>query len=65
VGQILSAALMLRHSFDLEDAARAVEQAVDGVLTAGLRTGDLCAAGETPATTAQIGDAVAAAIAGA
>ncbi|MBM4156602.1 MAG: 3-isopropylmalate dehydrogenase [Lentisphaerae bacterium] len=65
IGQILSAALMLRHSFDLEDAARAVEQAVDAVLTEGLRTGDLCAAGETPATTAQIGDAVAAAIAGA
>jgi 3-isopropylmalate dehydrogenase len=56
---------MLRHSFDLEDAARAVEQAVDAVLTAGLRTGDLCAAGETPATTGQIGDAIAAAIAGA
>jgi 3-isopropylmalate dehydrogenase len=63
MGQILSAALMLRHSFGLHDAARAVEQAVDAVLSEGLRTRDLCAECETPATTCQIGDAIAAHIA--
>jgi 3-isopropylmalate dehydrogenase len=41
VGTILSAALLLRHSLGLETEARAVEAAVDGVLSAGLRTPDL------------------------
>jgi 3-isopropylmalate dehydrogenase len=36
-----SAALMLRHSLDMEDAASAVESAIDRVLERGLRTPDL------------------------
>jgi 3-isopropylmalate dehydrogenase len=41
VAQILSVALMLRHSFGLEREARAVESAVDAVLKAGYRTQDI------------------------
>ena len=35
IGAILSAAMMLRHTFGSEEAARAVEKAVDHVLTTG------------------------------
>lgn len=45
VGAMLSVALMLRHSFALENAAHAVESAVYGVLNAGARTADLAADG--------------------
>jgi 3-isopropylmalate dehydrogenase len=38
---ILSAAMMLRHSFGLEDEALAIEEAVNAVLDAGLRTRDI------------------------
>jgi 3-isopropylmalate dehydrogenase len=38
-----SVALMLRHSLELEDAAAAVESALDRVLERGLRTPDLAA----------------------
>ncbi len=40
-GAILSAAMLLRHSLDHEEAARAVESAVADTLGAGLRTRDL------------------------
>lgn len=43
IAQILSVALMLRHSFDLEAEARAVEQAVEQALGAGYRTRDIYA----------------------
>ncbi|MGN1418085.1 MAG: 3-isopropylmalate dehydrogenase [Acutalibacteraceae bacterium] len=41
IATILSAAMMLRYSFDLEKEADAIEKAVDAVLNAGLRTADL------------------------
>jgi 3-isopropylmalate dehydrogenase len=41
IGTILSAALLLRHSLKLEQEARAIEKAVDAVITAGCRTADL------------------------
>ncbi len=41
IGAILSAALLLRHSFDLDAEARAIEVAVERALADGLRTGDL------------------------
>jgi 3-isopropylmalate dehydrogenase len=43
-----SVALMLRHSLDMEDAAAAVESAVDRVLDRGLRTPDLVSKTEVP-----------------
>lgn len=41
IATILSAAMMLRYSFDLTEEATAIEKAVDEVLEAGLRTADL------------------------
>jgi 3-isopropylmalate dehydrogenase len=57
---ILSVALLLRHSLKLEAQARAVEQAVDAVLGAGLRTPDLGGS----VSTSEMGDAVAKAMRG-
>ena len=41
IAQILSAALMLRHSFGLEEAAAAIESAVQHAIESGHRTGDI------------------------
>ena len=41
IATILSAAMMLRYSFDLDKEAAAIEQAVQNVLTDGYRTGDI------------------------
>ena len=54
LAMILSAAMMLRHGLGLQDAAAAVESAVDRALEGGLRTTDL---GGT-ATTAEATEAV-------
>ena len=62
IGTILSAAMLLKHSFGLDDEAAAVERAVDGVLAEGYRTGDIAADGGTVVTTARIGDVIAGAI---
>lgn len=43
---ILSAALMLRLSFDLDEEANAIERAVERVLDKGYRTGDIAKKGE-------------------
>ena len=62
IAQILSAALMLRHSFAMNDAANAIENAVGKAITAGNRTGDIWSASETGAQkvgTTQMGDAIA------
>jgi 3-isopropylmalate dehydrogenase len=62
IAQILSAALMLRHSFQEEPAAAAVENAVAAVLEAGIRTADILTPGCTRVSTAGMGDAIAAKI---
>ena len=59
---ILSAAMMLRYSFDLSDEADALEAAVDAVLESGHRTADIARSGEPALTCAQMGDKIAAAI---
>ena len=41
IGTILSAAMMLRFSFDMADEADCIENAVSAVLSAGYRTGDI------------------------
>ncbi len=41
IAQILSASMMLRHSFHLREAADAIENAVSTVIQNGLRTGDI------------------------
>jgi 3-isopropylmalate dehydrogenase len=60
---ILSAAMMLRYTLASPEAADAIEQAVGVVLDQGLRTPDIYAAGQQLVTTAQMGDAVVAALA--
>jgi len=64
IAEILAAALMLRYSFGLDEAAKGIETAVEKVISEGYRTADVF----TPATrhrkvsTSQMGDAIAAAI---
>jgi 3-isopropylmalate dehydrogenase len=58
LGAILSVALMMRHTFELEREAACVESAVSKVLNQGSRTADLVRSGEVPATTSQMGKKV-------
>ena len=62
LGAVLSAALLLRHSFRLETEALAIEQAVQQVLSAGHRTRDLVRVGETGLSTSAMGALVAEAV---
>ena len=55
IATILSAAMMLRFSFDLDREASAVEQAVKQTLADGYRTGDIMAEGMTQVGTAEMG----------
>jgi 3-isopropylmalate dehydrogenase len=55
---ILSAAMMLRYSFDLVKEADAIEKAVGDALDAGVVTADLAAQGQTPVSTVEMTDAV-------
>ncbi|NJL04963.1 MAG: 3-isopropylmalate dehydrogenase [Chloroflexaceae bacterium] len=55
---LLSVALLLRYSLQLEAEATAVEQAVQATLAAGIVTGDVAAAGQQVYGTAAVGDAV-------
>ncbi|RMG31848.1 MAG: 3-isopropylmalate dehydrogenase [Gammaproteobacteria bacterium] len=59
---ILSVAMMLRHSLDAPELADRIEQAVGTVLEAGLRTPDIMQAGAKEVGTAEMGDAVVAAL---
>lgn len=61
IAQILSAAMMLRYSFDLNDAATAIESAVKKVLENGYRTADL-ADESAPVSTKEMGDLIVAEI---
>jgi 3-isopropylmalate dehydrogenase len=61
---ILSAAMMLRYTFNREEAAARVERAVKKVLAEGLRSADIWQAGMRRAGTREIGDAVVAAMQG-
>jgi len=64
LGTILSAAMLLRHSLDLDQDAKTIEDAVQKVLDNGLRTADL-GGGKSALTTTQMAHAVMAAIEGA
>ncbi|MDP3424996.1 MAG: 3-isopropylmalate dehydrogenase [Burkholderiaceae bacterium] len=59
---ILSAAMMLRFSLNQEEAAQRIEAAVQRVLVQGLRTADIHSAGTTLVSTAEMGQAVVAAL---
>jgi 3-isopropylmalate dehydrogenase len=55
--QVLSAALMLRYSFGLEEAATSIENAVKETIRSGLRTGDI-AQGADSVGTKEMGQAI-------
>lgn len=59
---ILSASMMLRYSLNQAEAANAIEAAVGKVLDQGLRSADIFAEGDRKVTTAEMGDAVVAAL---
>ncbi|WP_026892121.1 3-isopropylmalate dehydrogenase [Lacrimispora aerotolerans] len=59
IATILSAAMMLRYSFDLDEEAKAVEKAVEAVLQEGYRTGDIFSEGNIRVTTTEMGDLIA------
>ena len=59
---ILSAAMMLRYTFNQEEAAQRVEAAVRKVLAQGFRTGDIYETGTRKVGTVEMGDAVLAAL---
>ena len=64
IAMIASAAMMLRYSFELAEAADAVEGAIADTLDGGLRTGDIYQDGTTRTGTTGMGDAILAALDG-
>jgi 3-isopropylmalate dehydrogenase len=59
IATILSAAMMLRYSFSLEDAAQAVEKAVIAALEEGYRTYDIMEEGKIKVGTREMGKLIA------
>ena len=59
IATILSAAMLLRYSLNLDKEADAVETAVQAVLKEGYRTGDIMSEGCTQVGTVQMGDLIA------
>ena len=62
IATVLSAAMMLRYSFDMNDEADAIEKVVEKVLADGVRTGDIMSEGCRKVSCSEMGDAIAAAI---
>ena len=60
IATVLSAAMMLRYSFDMDKEADAIEAAVQQVLTDGYRTGDIYSEGCKKVGTMEMGNLIAA-----
>jgi 3-isopropylmalate dehydrogenase len=58
LAQILSLALLLRYSFDMQEDAELIERAVENVLASAGRTADIAATGRAQISTSEMGDAV-------
>lgn len=58
IATILSAAMMLRYSFDLDQEANQIEEAIKKVLEQGYRTTDIMSDGKTLVSTTQMGDLI-------
>ena len=56
IATVLSAAMMLRYSLDLDKEAEAVENAVQKILKDGYRTVDIMSEGCTKVSTSEMGD---------
>ncbi len=59
IATILSAAMMLRFSFDLDEAAGAMEAAVKQILAEGYRTGDIMSDGCKQVSCSEMGSLIA------
>ena len=59
IGTILSMAMLLRYSLNLEEEAAAVERSVEGALAEGYRTPDIAADGGEVVKTTDMGDIIA------
>ncbi len=62
IAMINSAAMMLQYALDQPEAAKAIETAVETVLNAGYRTGDIMREGCTQVGTVEMGDRICAAL---
>ena len=58
IATILSFAMALRYSLDLDNEADALEKAVQTVLNEGFRTKDILSKGTKEVSTSQMGDAI-------
>jgi 3-isopropylmalate dehydrogenase len=58
IAMIASLGMALRYSFNLGDAADAVEKAISATLDAGLRTADIKGSATTHISTSEMGDAI-------
>ena len=58
IATILSAAMMLRYSFDLDKEADAIEMAIEKVLKQGYRTSDIMSEGKTLVGTKEMGNLI-------
>ncbi|WP_455684293.1 3-isopropylmalate dehydrogenase [Thomasclavelia sp.] len=58
IATILSAAMMLRYSFDLDDEAKVIEKAIEKVLQQGYRTGDIMSENKILVGTREMGDLI-------
>ncbi|MDF0726727.1 3-isopropylmalate dehydrogenase [Cytobacillus sp. S13-E01] len=63
IAMILSASMMLKHSFNMVEEAEAIEKAVDSVLAAGYRTADVQQFGKRTVSTTEMVELVKAALA--
>ncbi|MDD5112103.1 MAG: 3-isopropylmalate dehydrogenase [Candidatus Altiarchaeota archaeon] len=59
IAQILSAAMMLEYTFNMQKEAKMIENAVGRALEEGYRTGDIMSKGCTRVNTAEMGDLIA------
>ena len=50
--------MLLRYSFDIDEDADMIEQAVKNVLDSGMRTEDIMETGRTKVSTGEMGEAV-------
>ena len=62
IATVLSVAMMLRYSFDNEEAATRIENAIKKVLAAGYRTGDIFEEGMKKVSCSEMGDQIVAAM---
>ena len=62
IATVLSVAMMLRYSFDNEEAATRIENAIKKVLAAGCRTGDIFEEGMKRVSCSEMGDQIVAAM---